>query len=300
MPILEYKSVGSVKTSLVGKGEIMKRIKTGFLFCILALIFAVGIISGCSSNDSTAAPTSQNSNGNNAFNQELLQIESAVVLLVIDEESIDNDASPNSFKDTQVNDHIAEVGVRHSLPYFRNNVGRVIDLYTGQVGDEGWFAPKTIPNTWIETGPTDNGTWNYLTPGPGLGSGNPDDGKEVLLDKIPDVTPLRATGQAMLIGQVVLGVVYDGNVGINYSPLSGNLMGANYGLVAFRVLDVQERRDASTGSLPKVTIQILDIDEALAQEIVLFANAPVIPSSGEPYDVRPPSNPDSPVYVPAP
>jgi hypothetical protein len=32
-------------------------------------------------------------------------------------------------------------------------------------------------------------------------------------------------------------VVYDGNIGINYSPLTGNLMGANLGIVAFDVLD---------------------------------------------------------------
>lgn len=275
-------------------------LKNRFLYSALAVLAVFALIAGCNFGESSSSPTASIGENAQVTNPADLVIESPVVLLVIDEESIDNDASPNSFKDTHVNDHIAEVGVRNILPYFRDNIGKTITLYTGEVGDEGWFALKTIPNTWIETGPTNNGTRNYLAPGPGLGRGNPDDDKEVLLDKIPNVTPLRATGQAMLIGQVVLGVVYDGNVGINYSPLNGNLMGANYGLVAFRVLDVQERRDASTGSLPKVTIQILDTNEALAQEIVLFANAPVIPSSSEPYDVKPTSSPDAPEFVSAP
>lgn len=260
-------------------------------FVLCALILVVG---GCESSSSSdgSANLGGSSGGNGS--------KAGVILLVIDEDSIDNGNPPNSFSDVQVNDHIAEVGVREQLRYFRDNVGKTIDLFTGEVGDEGWYALKTIPGSWIETGPTDSGARNYLAPGPGLGAGNPDDDKEVLLDKIPDVTPLRATGQAMLIGQTVLAIVYDGDVSINYSPLDGNLMGANCGLVAFMVLDVRERRDASTGSLPRVTIQILDVNEVRDGDIMLFANAPVPRSSGEPYDVAPPASPDHPALVPAP
>jgi hypothetical protein len=222
------------------------------------------------------------------------------VFLIIDEESIDNGNPPNDFSDVDVNDQLAEVGLRLQLRYFYENVGSTIDLFTGEVGDEGWHALKSVPSSWRSAGPTDNGTRNYLVPGPGLGAPNPDDDREVLLDKIPDVTPLRATGQAMLIGQVVCAVVYDSDVSINYSPLLGNLMGANLGIVAFEVLAVQQRFDGSSGSLPRVTIRILDADEVCAGELLLFANAPVPASSSEPYDVAPPANPPAPEFVVAP
>jgi hypothetical protein len=221
----------------------------------------------------------------------------AAIFLVIDEDSIDNGNEPNGFSDTDVNDNLAEVGVRLPLKYFTDNVGEVIDLYTGQVGDEGWFALKTIPNTWKNTGPTPNGLRNYLSPGPGLGGG--EDNREVLLDKIPDVTPLRATGLAMLKGAVVLAVVYDSDVSINYSPLNGNLQGANLGLVALEVLEVAPRTDGSDSSLPKVTVRLLSVSEVQERELRLFANAPEPTSSSTPFDISPPATPPALVTSPA-
>jgi len=223
----------------------------------------------------------------------------AAVFLLIDEDSIDNGNPPNNFSDTDVNDQIATLGLRTQLKYFRENVGKTIDLYTGQVGDEGWFALKTIPNTWRSAGPGGNGLRNYLAPGPGLGAAFPDDDREVLLDKIPNVTPLRATGLAMLIGKTVLAVVYDSDVSINYSPLLGNLQGANLGIVAFDVLEVRKRTDGSTSSLPVVTIRIRDAEEVLDRQLLLFANAPVPQSSSEPFDIDPPGNPPAADFEPA-
>lgn len=214
--------------------------------------------------------------------------DSLAVFLLIDEESIDNGNQPNDFSETDVNDQLAEVGLRKELRYFEKNVGKTIDLYTGEVGDEGWYAPRTIPVSWIDAGPTSNGTQNYLTPGPGLGAGNPDDNKEVLLDKIPDVTPLRAEGLAMLKGQTVYAVVYDSDISINYSPLNGNLMGANLGVVAFEVIEVTERTDGSSSSLPRVTIRILSAETVSSLPLFLFDNAPVPQSSSEPFDIKPP------------
>lgn len=212
------------------------------------------------------------------------------VFLVIDEDSIDNGNPPNNFSETDVNDQLAEVGHRSILRYFERNAGQTIDLFTGEVGDEGWHALKIIPGAWKGAGPTDNGAVNYLLAGPGLGAGNPDDDREVLLDKIPDVTPLRATGLAMLTGQRVVAVVYDSDISINYSPLNGNLMGANLGVVAFEVLEVKERTDGSTGSLPRVTIRILEPgDLPAASGLQLFFNAPEPGSSSEPFDVAPPA-----------
>lgn len=220
------------------------------------------------------------------------------VLLVIDEESIDNGNPPNDFSDTDVNDQLAEVGLRKTLRYFEENVGDTIALFTGQVGDEGWHVLKTILSSWKNAGPSDNGSQNFLSAGTGLGGG--EDDKEVLLDKIPDVTPLRATGLKMLIGKTVLAVVYDGDVSINYSPLNGNLQGANLGLVAFDVIEVKERTDGSTSSLPRVTIAIRSVDATLTAPLMLFANAPVPQSSSEPFDIAPPATASAAELVPAP
>src|SRR5687767_9626367 len=163
---------------------------------------------------------------------------SANLFLVLDEDSIDNGLPPNFFSDLDVNDQIAEVGVRETLRYFRENVGEVIDLHTGQVEDEGWFAPMTIPSSWRSAGPTDDGIKNFLVAGPGLGSAGGSYDREDLLDKIPDVKPLREAELYSLAGRTVCAVVYDSDVSINYSPLNGSLKGANLGTVSFEVLEV--------------------------------------------------------------
>ncbi len=49
------------------------------------------------------------------------------------------------------------------------------------------------------------------------------------LDEVNDVTPLRATGLAMLTGQTVIAVVFDSDISINYDPLEGNLQGKTLG-----------------------------------------------------------------------
>jgi hypothetical protein len=212
---------------------------------------------------------------------------SEAILLAIDEESIDNGNAPNNFSETDVNDQIARLGQRQTLRYFRENLGKNIILYSGEVGDEGWHAIKNIPSSWISAGPTGNGAKNYLAAGPGLGTG--DDGPENLLDKIPNVTPLRAKGLKMLTGRTILAVVYDGDVSINYSPLEGSLKGETLGLVALEILNVVRRTDGSSGSLPKVTVKIVSVDNAKAAALKLFSNAPVPRSSSEPYDINPPS-----------
>lgn len=104
----------------------------------------------------------------------------------------------------------------------------------------------------------------------------------------------------MLKGHSICALVYDSNVNVNYSPLNGNLMGANLGIVAFQVLDVRRRFDGSTSSLPRVTIEIQDAGTVCADELFLFANAPVPQSSAEPFDIDPPDSPGTPIFVPAP
>jgi hypothetical protein len=209
------------------------------------------------------------------------------VMLLIDEESIDNGNLPNNFSGADVNDPDARVGLRSELAFFRANPGKIISLFTGEVGDEGWFALPAVPSAWITAGPSTNGLRNLLLAGPGLGGGT--DNQEILLDKIPSVTPLRAKGLTMLKGKTVIALVQDGDIGMNYGPLNGNLMGANLGLVAFEVLEIRRRTGGSSGSLPEMVVRILPASSLVNGTLKLFSNPPQPVSSSEPYDIDPPA-----------
>jgi CSLREA domain-containing protein len=212
----------------------------------------------------------------------------APVFLVIDEDSIDNGRPPNFFSARAVNDQIAEIGLRAQLPAFSGpNVGRTITLYSGQVGDEGLFALKTIPPAWATAGPTADGLRNYLAAGPGLGSPNLQGDREALLDEIPDVTPLRATGLKLLLRRRICAVVYDGDISIDFGPLMGSLKGANLGRVALEVAGVTRFTGGSSGALPKLQIKILDADKVCAEPLLLLTEAPSPISSSQPRDVNP-------------
>lgn len=248
-----------------------KCLTVAFRSCVgLLLLFLIA----CNGNDDSI-------DGNNTT-------ASSAVFLLIDEESIDNGNEPNDFSEVEVNDQLADIGLRQSLKFFRENIGQTIDLYTGQVGDEGWFAPKSIPTSWKMAGPSDNGTRNYFSAGPGLGSPTTDDNREDLLAEIPDVIPLRATGLTMLVGQKIYAVVYDSDISINYSPIKGNLKGANLGVIAFEILSVEERTDGSDSSLPKVKVKICKVEDIADLPLNLFSNAPEPQSSTEPFDIKPP------------
>ena len=236
------------------------------------------------------------------------------VILVIDEDSIDNGLTPfendedvAGFSTAEaVNDDVSEIGVRAQLRFFKANIGEEIDLRTGEVGDEGWFALTIDPPQWADAGgvPAYVGDPTFLPEddpahgvGPGLGAEDEDGDREALLDKIDGVTPLRAAGLALLAGDnhfAICAVVYDSDVSINYDdPINGSLKGANYGTVAFRVLSVtalDENVDenVSSSSLPKARISILDAEKVCKQpSLTLFTGAPVLESSSEPFDVMP-------------
>jgi hypothetical protein len=177
-------------------------------------------------------------------------------LIVIDEDSIDNGNPPNNFTAMQVNDDIATIGQRQALRRFRGSyIGGTLTLYTGQVGDEGWFGVPTIPHQWTNAGPTQSGAQNFWLAGPGLGSGgNP----ERWLDKIPDVDPLHGAELQELVNQRVCAVVYDSDISMNYGPQNGSLKGANLGIVALTVLSVGAPGGGSSSSLPSVQVRIED------------------------------------------
>jgi len=253
---------------------------------LICLGIALVVLSSCQKEAELPNNSRQSSNNETTGNSTTSNNITEVVLLAIDEESIDNGNPPNNFSETDVNDQIASLSQRQTLRYFRENAGDTIILYSGEVGDEGWHAIKYIPSSWINAGPSSNGARNYLSAGPGLGSG---ESPEVLLDKIPDITPLRATGLKMLIGKTVLAVVYDSDVSINYGPLNGSLKGETLGLVALEVISVERRMDGSSGSLPKIMVRIINANEAKNAALKLFSNAPVPQSSSEPFDINPPA-----------
>jgi len=120
-----------------------------------------------------------------------------------------------------------------------------------------------------------------------------DDGdRESHLDKIPDVTPLRADGLKLLEGETVCAVVYDSDISINYDPLNGSLKGDNLGVVAFEVRNVVKLDGFSSSSLPEVGITLLDAknddgDGVCEGPLGRFLDAPKLTSSSEPFDVDP-------------
>ena len=206
------------------------------------------------------------------------------IVLVIDEDSIDTGAPPNFFGPNDINDDIADIGLRDQLPFFATNVGSNITLHTGQVGDEGWFALKTIPNTWDIAGPTTDGLSNYILAGPGLGTPDVNGDREALLDKIPDVIPLRDIGLDLIVGEQICAVVYDSDISIIYDPLEASLKGANLGMVAFKVLSATPLTGFSDLSLPQVDIQILDAEQICNGALETFDFSQIVlPITKEPF-----------------
>jgi hypothetical protein len=228
------------------------------------------------------------------------------VFLVIDEDGIDNGdrywlntatsftaSTIKKWSTNDVNDDRPGLAQRLQLRWFANNVGNTYWFWTGQVGDEGWFAPKVIPPSWAAAGPTSDGLRNFLgnptqpfphNVGPGLGTGSD---PEKLLDKIPYVAPLRAEGLYSLIGRTVCALVWDSDISINYGPLNGSLKGEKLGVVAFQVHDVVYLPGFSSSTLPRVQLTIRDANQVCEGPLTLFNDAPEPRSSSQPMDIRP-------------
>lgn len=196
------------------------------------------------------------------------QTSSAMVLL-LDQDAIAAAKPPNSFSATAVNATIASVGVRDVLPFFNGKAGQYIVLPGGEVGYEGWFALKSTPASWDSSPGTNDGLQNYILAGPGLGSPDLNGDRRSLLDAIPAVTPLRATGLRMLIGQRICAVVYAGD--IPWTATTTSLRGANLGLVAFTVVSAS---GGNATTLPSVEVQLLDPDSTCSGPLRAFVDAP--------------------------
>ena len=122
--------------------------------------------------------------------------------------------------------------------------------------------------------------------GRGLGTG-PD--PERFLDKVPNVTPLRATGlryprtaPAADLCRRLRQRHFDEQP---RGHSNGSLKGANLGTVALRVLSATPRTNGSSGSLPQVRVEVLDARQACNEKPEApFSEAPTPTSSSQPYD----------------
>ncbi|HLP42396.1 MAG TPA: hypothetical protein VK465_12885, partial [Fibrobacteria bacterium] len=197
-------------------------------------------------------------------------------LLILDEDAINNGNTRNRFSARDVNDDIATVGLRKTVRYFRDHIGKEIVLPAGKMGDEGWFAPKTTWAAWSAAGPeVGNGFLNYVVAGPGLGRCDSKGKRETLLDKVPDVVPLRAAGLAALKGRSFCVVVMDGDVRMqSLSPLKADLRGPNLGKAAFEVLQVSPPSGRAS-ELPEVKIRILNADVVCDNPLTPLPDVPV-------------------------
>ena len=106
-------------------------------------------------------------------------------LLLIDEDSIDNNGPINGWTARQVNDDITTIGLRAVLPAFSGtNIGSMITIPTGQLNDEGWFEVASFPDSWAAIGPTGNGFTNFVGVPVGLGLGGPGLPGDEILGKV--------------------------------------------------------------------------------------------------------------------
>ena len=191
------------------------------------------------------------------------------VVLLLDQDAIAPAKPPNSFWPAGVNATIAAVGVRDFLPSFNGKAGQSLVLPGGEVGKEGWFALKSTPASWDSSLGKHDGLQNFILAGAGLGSPDQNGDRRSLLDGIPNVTPLRATGLQMVIGQRVCALVYAGD--IPWTATTTSLRGANLGLVAFTVVSVI---GGDSMTLPSVEVRLLDPESVCDEPLTAFVNAP--------------------------
>lgn len=213
------------------------------------------------------------------------------LLLILDEDALAPGKEPNRFSERDLGCHRKRVGNRATLDWFARNIGSELVLPSGSVGDEGWFAPTAVRIAWKSAGPeAGDGLRNYLESGPGLGGPDAMGNRESLLENVPGLVPLRATGLTRLEGRSVCAVVLGGDVRMSYSPLAGNIRGENLGKVAFQILSVEGGgyRHGSQ-SLPRVKARILDAEAVCSDPLALFADAPVPRSNCEPRDAERPA-----------
>ena len=201
-----------------------------------------------------------------------LVAQSAPVLVILDPTAIDYGPPPHLIPSEVANDLIGNVGLRDQIPYFATRAGDSVTLPSGDgLGNDGWFAARSVPSSWASEPGADDGLQNYWLAGPGLGSPDNTDNRVTLLTSVPDVVPLRAAGLWTLTGRTVCAIVYGRDIVVSPgTPARAGLGGANLGVAAFTVTSV----DAGTGEWPAVTIQILDARQTCGGALAPLAEAP--------------------------
>jgi hypothetical protein len=198
-----------------------------------------------------------------------------VHLVVLDADAIAVGLGSHPLTPDDINADSSRIGYRDVLAYFAEHLGQEITLPGGEMGDEGWFGFTSVRHSWKMAGPdSEDGLRNYFEAGPGLGSPDARGREEFLLQKVTNVTPLRATGLARLEGRAVCAVVMEGDVKMSYRPTSADLSGKNLGTVAFEVVSTQRNGSAGSNALPAVTVRILDAERTCQDRFHSFEDAP--------------------------
>ncbi|MEQ1728983.1 MAG: hypothetical protein ABL982_11430 [Vicinamibacterales bacterium] len=177
------------------------------------------------------------------------------VLVVLDRSGLDVGEAPHLVPSGTVNEAIAAVGLRESLPFFSARLGETVTLPGGGDGGDGWFVLRAVPAAWAPTEDVSGGLEDFFLAGAGLGSPDEAGDRTSLLRAVPDVVPLRTAGLSSLVGRRACIVVYGGDVNPP-AGIGGNtdLSGTVLGVVALDVMGVQEGQSA----WPTVTATVLD------------------------------------------
>ncbi len=201
---------------------------------------------------------------------DVIQIQ--IVLLVIDEDSIDNGIQ--SIEDISfglpfcgggdpavcVNDDLANPGVRDILFSGATPFSGLV-LPTGEAGDEGLFQfTNPDPQSSQQDDSISFTIQEFI-----FATAGSDADDENNLDKINGVVPLGADDIAGLNGRTVCAVVYDSDVSADVKDGYASLKGATLGLTAFKVTAVGPDPDGPDGSdLPSITVDLLPSDEVVS------------------------------------
>ncbi len=173
--------------------------------------------------------------------------EDAPVVLLLDQHVIgladgnapgSNVQGPVRFAAADINAAIASIGMRDPLPFFARHAGHDILLPIGSAGHEGWFAPASMPATWMSAPGANDAPQNFWLAGPGLGSPDEAGDRASLLANVPALAPLDALRLQALAGRPICALVYAGE--IPWSDGGTSLGGPTLGTVAFSVAGVAD------------------------------------------------------------
>lgn len=210
------------------------------------------------------------------------------LLVVLDRDALR--PGRDRFSESDLSCSRKSAGNRATLEWFSRNIGQELTLSAGEVGNEGWFAFSSVRIAWKSAGPDhEDGLRNFVDAGAGLGSPDKSGKKDGLLEKVPGLVPLRATGLARLEGRSVCALALDGDVRMAYAPPVGDLRGPYLGKAAFMVLAVDDKAGRSRGELPQLRVRVLDADAVCAEPLSKFEEAPLPVSAQEPRDCERPA-----------